>query len=81
MSKINWSVVILDFITIVVAIIGYMTSNHILPNYAVILGLVSFVLTTIAAVVFGQQVQTLKATFPMWKTAVTVYKNKMNQPK
>ena len=61
MSKINWSVVILDVITIIVDIIGYLNSNNILPNYAVILSLVSFVLTTIAAVVFGQQVQTLKA--------------------
>ena len=60
MSKINWSVAILDVITIAVAVIGYMTSNHILPNYAVILGLISFVLTTIAAVVFGKQVTTLK---------------------
>ena len=60
MSKINWSVVILDVITIIVDIIGYLNSNNILPNYAVILSLVSFVLTTIAAVVFGQQVQTLK---------------------
>ena len=62
MSKINWSVAILDTITIIVDIIGYLNSNNILPNYAVILSLVSFVLTTIAAVVFGQQVATLKAT-------------------
>jgi len=61
MSKINWSVIILDTITIIVDIIGYLNSNNILPNYAVILSLVSFVLTTIAAVVFGQQVAMLKA--------------------
>jgi len=61
MSKINWSVAILDVITIIVAVIGYMTNNNILPNYAVLLGLVSFVLTTIAAVVFGVQITTLKA--------------------
>ena len=61
MSKINWSVAILDVITIIVAVIGYMTNNNILPNYAVILGLVSFVLTTIAVVVFGVQITTLKA--------------------
>ena len=61
MNKINWSVAILDVITIAVDVIGYMTSNNILPNYAVILSLVSFVLTTIAAVVFGKQVTMLKA--------------------
>jgi multisubunit Na+/H+ antiporter MnhF subunit len=61
MSKINWGVVILDIITILVDVIGYITTNNILPNYAIILSLVSFVLTTIAAVVFGVQVQTLKA--------------------
>lgn len=77
MSKINWSVAILDAITIIVGVIGYMTSNNILPNYAVILGLVSFVLTTIAAVVFGKQVASLKAQLK----AFTPYQNKMNQPK
>ena len=50
MNKINWSVAILDVITIIVAVIGYMTNNNILPAYAEILGLVSFTLTTIAAV-------------------------------
>ena len=62
MSKINWSVAILDIITIIVDVIGYLNSNNVLPNYAVILGLVSFVLTTIAAVVFGVQVTGLKKT-------------------
>jgi hypothetical protein len=60
MSKINWSVVILDIITVFVAVIGYINNNNILPNYAVILSLVSFVLTTIAVVAFGKQIVTLK---------------------
>ena len=34
MNKINWSLAILDVITIAVDVIGYMTSNNILPNYA-----------------------------------------------
>ena len=73
MSKINWSVVILWIITILVADIGYITNNNVLPAYATILGLVSFTLTTIAAVVFGKQVTALKKT-------ITAYQNKMNQP-
>jgi hypothetical protein len=77
MNKVNWSVAILDVITIAVDVIGYMTTHNILPNYAIILSLVSFILTTIAAVVFGVQVQTLKATLK----AGTPYQNKMNQPK
>ena len=77
MGKINWSVAILDVITIAVDVIGYMTSNNILPNYAVILSLVSFVLTTIAAVVFGVQVTSLRK---QMKDG-TPYQNKMNQPK
>ena len=77
MNKINWSVAILDVITIAVDVIGYMTSNNILPNYAVILSLVSFVLTTIAAVVFGVQVTSLRK---QMKDG-TPYQNKMNQPK
>jgi flagellar motor component MotA len=81
MSKINWSVAILDTITIIVGVIGYMTSNNILPNYAVILGLISFVLTTIAAVVFGKQVASLKAQLKAQLKAFTPYQNKMNQPK
>ena len=79
MGKINWSVAILDVITIAVDVIGYMTSNNILPNYAVILSLVSFVLTTIAAVVFGVQVQTLKT--QLKGLTGTPYQSKMNQPK
>jgi hypothetical protein len=79
MNKINWSVAILDVITIVVAVIGYMTSNNVLPNYAVILGLVSFTLTTIAVVVFGTQITTLKKT--VLKLQGTLYTNNMNQPK
>ena len=35
MSKINWSVAILDAITIIIGGIGYMTSNNILPNYEI----------------------------------------------
>ena len=77
MNKINWSVAILDVITIAVDVIGYMTSNNILPNYAVILSLVSFVLTTIVAVVFGVQVTSLRK---QMKDG-TPYQNKMNQPK
>lgn len=77
MNKINWSVAILDVITIAVDVIGYMTSNNILPNYAVILSLVSFVLTSIAAVVFGVQVTSLRK---QMKDG-TPYQNKMNQPK
>ena len=77
MNKINWSVAILDVITIAVDVIGYMTSNNILPNYAVILSLVSFVLTTITAVVFGVQVTSLRK---QMKDG-TPYQNKMNQPK
>lgn len=77
MNKINWSVAILDVITIAVDVIGYMTSNNILPNYAVILSLVSFVLTAIAAVVFGVQVTSLRK---QMKDG-TPYQNKMNQPK
>ena len=77
MNKINWSVAILDVITIAVDVIGYMTNNNILPNYAVILSLVSFVLTTIAAVVFGVQVTSLRKQMKVG----TPYQNKMNQPK
>jgi len=43
-------------------VIGYLNSNNVLPNYAIILSAVSFVLTTIAAVVFGQQITALKKT-------------------
>ena len=60
MNKINWGIAILDVITIAVDVIGYITSNNIFPAYAVWLSLISFVLTTIAAVVFGTQVSTLK---------------------
>ena len=81
MNKIHWSVVILDVITIVVDVIGYMTTNHILPNYAVILSLVSFVLTTIASVVFGATVTTIRKENAALKLQVTQYQNKMNQPK
>ena len=77
MNKIHWGVAILDVITIAVDVIGYMTSNNILPNYAVILSLVSFVLTAIAAVVFGVQVTSLRK---QMKDG-TPYQNKMNQPK
>ena len=77
MNKINWSVAILDVITIVVATIGFIIGKGILPNYAALLGLVSFVLTTIAAVVFGVQVTSLRK---QMKDG-TPYQNKMNQPK
>jgi hypothetical protein len=49
-------------ITIIVDTITYMLNNQILPGFAVYLSLISFILTTVAAVVFGQQVQTLKKT-------------------
>jgi uncharacterized membrane protein len=81
MSKINWGVVILDIITILVDVIGYITTNNIMPNYAIILSLVSFVLTTIAAVVFGVQVTALRRENAALKAQVTSCQNKMNQPK
>jgi hypothetical protein len=77
MNKIHWGVAILDVITIVVATIGFIIGKGILPNYAALLGLVSFVLTTIAAVVFGVQVTSLRK---QMKDG-TPYQNKMNQPK
>jgi len=79
MNKINWSVAILDVITIIVAVIGYMTNNNILPAYAEILGLVSFTLTTITAVVFGAKTTGLRKENASLKAQLPA--NKINQPK
>ena len=60
MSNLSISTIAVMVITVIVDVIGYITSNNMFPTYAVILSLISFVLTTIATVVFGQKLVTLQ---------------------